>query len=44
MGKKKVINLYIEHEVDTPQFVEEPLFLSGPPVNVSNSGNEVGGV
>ena len=38
--KNKVIDLYVKHEVDIPIFVEEPILLSGPPTNVSDSENE----
>ena len=41
--KNKVIDLYVEHEVDIPVFVEEPILLSGPLTNVSDSENEVYG-
>ena len=40
--KNKVIDLYVEHDVDTPQFIKQPLLLSGPYVNLSNSDNKVG--
>ena len=39
--KNKAIDLYVEHEVDIPMFVEKPILLSRPPTNVFDSENEV---
>ena len=39
--KNKVIDLYIEYEVDILVFVKKLLFLSGTPANVFDFDNEI---